>query len=204
MPLPALPKGFWRTQLRQWHWISSALCLTGLLLFAATGFTLNHATSLEAKPVTTRVEKVLPADIRAHLGEAKDKAPLPADLAAAVRALTGAEVGQHPAEVEDDIFVDIPGPGVDASVTIDRDSGHVIYERTSRGVIAVLNDLHKGRNAGPVWSLFIDVLAIACVLFAVTGLGLLWVYARGRRITWPLVAAGLVLPLLLYLLFVHL
>lgn len=204
MPLPALSKGFWRTQLRQWHWISSALCLTGLLLFAATGFTLNHATAFEAKPQTTRVEKTLPAEIRARLGEIKDKAPLPADLAAAVCAATGAEVGRHPAEVEDDIFVDLPGPGVDASVTIDRDSGHVTYERTTRGVIAVLNDLHKGRNAEPVWGLFIDALAMACVLFALTGLGLLWVYARGRRITWPLAAAGLVLPLLLYLLFVHL
>ena len=32
---------FWKGQLRTWHWISSALCLAGLLLFAVTGFTLN-------------------------------------------------------------------------------------------------------------------------------------------------------------------
>jgi hypothetical protein len=67
----------------------------------------------------------------------------------------------------------------------------------------VLNDLHKGRHSGPVWAMFIDLIAIACVVFSVTGFGLLWLYARGRRVTWPLVALGLVLPFILFLLFVH-
>ncbi|NIV36045.1 MAG: hypothetical protein GWN58_43325, partial [Anaerolineae bacterium] len=33
----------WLGTLRQWHWISSALCLVGMLLFSVTGITLNHA-----------------------------------------------------------------------------------------------------------------------------------------------------------------
>lgn len=63
--------------------------------------------------------------------------------------------------------------------------------------------MHKGRNTGAAWRWFIDLLAIACVLFAVTGLWLLWLHARQRTSTWPLVASGLVLPVLLILLFMH-
>jgi hypothetical protein len=199
-----LPNGFWRTQFRQWHWISSAICLTGLLLFAATGFTLNHASSFEAKPKTTRIEKTLPADALSALATARDKTPLPAPVVTAVQKQTGIDLTGKPADVsQDEVYVDLATPGIDASVTIDPASGDVTYERTTRGVIAILNDLHKGRHAGPVWTLFIDVIALACVLFAITGFGLLWVYEKNRRITWPLVLGGIALPLVLYLLFVH-
>lgn len=198
-----LTPNFWRIQLRQWHWISSALCLTGLLLFAVTGFTLNHAATLEAKPRTTHVERSLPAGVVPALGAAHDKQPVPAAVATAVKQAVGIDISRRLADVsEEEIYVDLATPGVDASVTLGRD-GSLVYERTTRGVVAVLNDLHKGRHAGPAWSFFIDLLAVACGLFAVTGLGLLWLYSRNRRITWPLVAAGLAAPLILYLVFVH-
>src|SRR5690606_16569965 len=45
--------------LRQWHWVSSAVCLVGMVLFAFTGITLNHAGDIEAKPVTTTLETEL-------------------------------------------------------------------------------------------------------------------------------------------------
>ncbi len=197
------PSSFWRNQLRQWHWISSALCLSGLLLFAATGFTLNHAGQIEAKPKTTHVEKALPSTDLATLKAIADKHPLPKPLREEIRALTGAEVGAVPAQVQDgDIYIDLTTPGVDASVTIEAD-GHLTYERTDRGLIAVLNDLHKGRHAGPAWGLFIDLIAAACVIFAVTGLGLLWLYEKHRRVTWPLVAFGILLPFILFMIFVH-
>jgi hypothetical protein len=54
-----------------------------------------------------------------------------------------------------------------------------------------------------MWSLFIDLIAAACVVFAVTGLGLLWLYEKSLRITWPLVALGAGLPFIIFMLFVH-
>ena len=39
-------KSFWLKQLHTWHWMSSAISLIGLFLFAITGFTLNHATEI--------------------------------------------------------------------------------------------------------------------------------------------------------------
>jgi hypothetical protein len=195
---------FWRNQLRQWHWISSALCLVGMILFSVSGFTLNHASLIEAKPQVTNWEKDLSAQTLALLPKAQDKARLPDDVAKALKADTGVDVSKVLPEVSDsELYFAMPGPGFDEWMSVERDTGHVTYEKSHRGFVAVLNDLHKGRNAGPAWSLFIDIIAIASVIFCITGLGLLWIYARGRRITWPLVGLGTIVPFILFLLFIH-
>lgn len=198
---------FWRNQLRQWHWISSALCLTGMILFAVTGFTLNHAATIEAKPQVTAWEKTLSPDTLGRLQAmevSSEKTVLSRDISQALRGETGVNLKRATAEISDEeIYLALPGPGVDEWMAIDRATGDVTYERSHRGVIAVLNDLHKGRNSGPVWSVFIDLIAVASVIFCLTGLGLLWIHARGRRITWPLAGLGAIVPLILFLLFIH-
>ena len=45
-------RSFWLKQLHSWHWISAAVSLTGMILFAVTGITLNHAASIPGDPVT--------------------------------------------------------------------------------------------------------------------------------------------------------
>jgi hypothetical protein len=74
------------------------------------------------------------------------------------------------------------------------EDGQVEYEKTDRGWISYFNDLHKGRNTGAAWSWFIDVFAVACLVFCITGLFLLQMHAGKRPATWPLVALGLVAP----------
>lgn len=201
---PTAKSGFWRNQLRQWHWISSAVSLMGLLLFAVTGFTLNHAAQIEAQPKITKIEKQVPPATLAGLASVTANVSLTPVQATAIRSAVGIDVRGATVDADDDgIYLTLSAPGADSTLEISRIDGHATYERTDRGLIAVLNDLHKGRHSGPVWAMFIDLIAIACVVFAVTGLGLLWLYARGRRVTWPLVALGLVLPFILFLLFVH-
>ncbi|MGN6209593.1 PepSY-associated TM helix domain-containing protein [Asticcacaulis sp.] len=196
--------GFWRNQLRQWHWISSAVSLIGLLLFSVTGFTLNHAAQIEAQPKVTKIERTVPKATLTGLASVTANVPLTPVQATAIRGATGVDVRGATVDADDDgIYLTLSAPGVDSTLEISRIDGRATYERTNRGLIAVLNDLHKGRHSGPVWALFIDLIAIACVVFSVTGFGLLWLYARGRRVTWPLVALGLVLPFILFLLFVH-
>ena len=44
--------------------------------------------------------------------------------------------------------------------------GAITHELTDRGWVSYFNDLHKGRNTGVAWSLFIDVFAFAALIFA--------------------------------------
>src|SRR6188768_2022824 len=83
---------FWRNQLRQWHWISSAISLMGLVLFSVTGFTLNHATAIEAKPHVVTIEKELPEATLKLLAPVEANATLTAGQAKAIRAATGVDV----------------------------------------------------------------------------------------------------------------
>lgn len=217
-------RAFWLKHLHQWHWISSAMCLIGMLVFAVTGFTLNHAGQIEAHPKVVTRTATVPAPVLAALAAAArdrqegrtaernggggrsggDKGPVPPTLAAWLSGELGIDAGDRTAEWQpDEIYIALPRPGGDAWVSIALDNGDTQYEVTTRGVISYLNDLHKGRGAGHAWSLFIDVFAFTCLVFCVTGLFLLKLHAGGRIATWPLVGLGLVLPLLLAILFIH-
>ena len=196
-------RAFWTRQLHQWHWISSALSLVGMLLFAITGITLNNAASIEAAPVVTRAQAELPAPLLTTLQENR---PLPAGVTAWLADALDVDVKSATRTVEwsaDDAYLSLPQPGGDAWLSIDRMTGAVEYEHTSRGAIAYLNDLHKGRHTGTAWSWFLDLFSVACVLFCLTGLFLLHLHGRHRPATWPVVGAGFVIPLLLALFLIH-
>lgn len=199
----------WLKQLHTWHWISSAMCLVGMMLFAITGITLNHASSIEAKPQIVQRELQLPADllplVRAASDAADENKPLPAALHAWMdRTLARSFDPTLAAEwTADEIYLAQPRPGGDAWLRIDRRSGAAEYESTDRGWVSYLNDLHKGRHTGTAWSWFLDLFAIACLVFCITGLLILKYHATHRPSTWPLVGIGFVLPALLALLLIH-
>lgn len=199
-------RAFWMKQLHQWHWISAAISLVGMLLFAITGITLNHAAKIEAKPQVTSTKATLPGEFLAPLAREKfkGKKPVPDAAAAWIEARLPARLQGKEAEWSDsEIYVGLPRPGGDAWLSIELDTGEVLHEVTSRGWVSYLNDLHKGRHTGEAWSWFIDLFAVACVIFCVTGVLLLQVHAVNRPMTWPTVALGLVIPMLLAIFFMH-
>lgn len=189
-------RSWWLKQFHTWHWISAAVSLVGMMLFAITGLTLNHAASISASPKTVQKSGLLTPGLRPLLANPKtNDAPLPPRVAEAVERAVDLNPAGRPGEWSDgEVYVAMPRPGGDAWVSIDRTSGAITSERTDRGWISYLNDLHKGRNAGAAWFWFIDVFAVACIVFTLTGLLLLQMHARHRPSTWPLVAAGLLIP----------
>lgn len=205
--LPGAGRAVWLKNLHQWHWISSAMCLMAMLLFSITGFTLNHASQIEAKPHVTRQKAALPPAIAAELKtfaeeHADSKLPMPQHIVDWAEKTFPVNVSDKIAEWSDeDAYVALPRPGGDAWLRIGLDGAE--YEKTDRGWISWLNDMHKGRNAGPVWSWFIDIFAIACLVFCITGFLILKFHAANRPSTWPVIGFGIVLPIILALLFVH-
>jgi len=199
-------RSFWLKQLHQWHWISAALSLIGLLLFAVTGVTLNHAAQIPAEPVTVEQTGALPEPLLERLSAfpAETTDPVPAAVARWAAEAFKIQIAGRPTETTpEEVYIALPEPGGDGWLTIDRATGEALRERTTRGWVAWLNDLHKGRNTGPVWYWFIDVFAAACIVFAITGFGLTWLHARQRPSTWPLLGLGLLIPAIIALLFIH-
>jgi hypothetical protein len=182
-----------------------------MLLFAVTGFTLNHASQIEAKPSVSSRKAQLPSPLREELAKINadddsDKAtdPLPPSIRDWIDASLHVQVGLRAAEWSpEEVYVALPRPGGDAWLRIDRASGEVEYELTDRGWISYLNDLHKGRNTGTAWSWFIDLFAASCLIFSITGLFILKMHAANRPTTWPIVGLGVLIPFLLAILFIH-
>jgi hypothetical protein len=209
-PKPAQPrkgrKSFWLRQFYTIHWMSSALSLIGLLLFAVTGFTLNHASDIEADPVIAEGSGQVPPALLPLIapdGRPDAKQPLPPKVADWVAKTFKVDAGGTAEWSAGEVYLALPRPGGDGWVSIDRASGAASSEDTDRGWISYLNDLHKGRNAGTAWAWFIDIFALACLVFSLTGLILLWLHARKRRITWPLVGLGLAIPAAVAIVFIH-
>jgi uncharacterized protein len=199
-------RAFWLKHLYRWHWISSAACLIGMLLFASTGITLNNASHIESVPVVSKKTATVPAALLNQIKAepSNDKAALPKATSDWVSDAIGTELAGVPGEWSDaEVYLSLPRPGGDAWLVIDRASGEVNYERTDRGWVSYFNDLHKGRNTGMAWSWFLDIFSITALVFCVTGLFMLSMHAGNRPATWPLVGLGVVLPLVLVILFIH-
>jgi hypothetical protein len=178
-----------------------------MLLFAATGITLNHAAQIASQPEVTEKRGELPVELldilNKRTGEST-KTRLPSQVSAWIEEQLSVSTETGMAEWSaDEVYVGLPIPGGDSWLSIDRASGEVLYERTDNGLVSYLNDLHKGRNTGAVWNGFLDVFAAGCVIFSLTGLVLLQLNCRVRPATWPLVTLGFAIPLALVMLLIH-
>lgn len=174
---PAPPKHrrlpFW---VRWLHIYGSMFGLCATLLFAVTGLTLNHADWFEsAEPSVRTFDGALPA---AMLSPQVDKLAV-AEHLRTTHALRGA-VTEFAVDQEECLVV-WKGPGYSADATIARTDGTYHVEEARRGWVAVLDDLHKGRDSGPAWSFVVDASAVVLTFLSLTGLWLLFYLKKRRR-----------------------
>jgi hypothetical protein len=104
----------------------------------------------------------------------------------------------------DDIEVSISfkGPAYSCDAFIDREKGTYEISEIKMGIVAVMNDLHKGRDSGKSWGWIIDISAIFLILVSLSGLILLF-FIKKRRLAGLITGAvGLAICYLIYLLFV--
>jgi len=202
----ATHRSHWLKTLLRWHWVSSALALPALILFTFTGVTLNHAADIPANTRVTEIQAMVPGPVLQELRllAANPPAELPSALGQWLTREQGIALGGGQAEwSETELYIAFPRPGGDAWLSLYLESGELLYEHTDRGWIAWANDLHKARNTGVWWQGFIDAFAVVCLVFCLTGLGLLWLHARERAGIWPVAGLGLLIPVLLAVLTIH-
>ena len=165
-------------RLTRWlHIYGSMLSLALVLFFSVTGVTLNHPDWLAAheqrRQLTGQVDRAwiaspLPADgqlrVVEHLRAAHDIRGAVSDF----------RIDEREASVT------FKGPGYSADAFIAVATGRYELTETRLGTVAVLNDLHKGRDSGTAWRWLIDIAAVLLIFVSATGLVLLYFIHKHR------------------------
>ena len=181
------------------RWLHTYLSMASffiLFFFAVTGLTLNHVRWFSKQLRTLQY--------RGSVQAAWVNAPSPKDVAKleivehlrnthGIRgALTDFRID------ESQCAVSFKGPGYTADAFIDRQTGQYDLTESRMGFVAVLNDLHKGRDTGKIWSLMIDIAAILLTIVSLSGLVLILFL---QRVRFSGVLAGIAAAVLCYLLY---
>ena len=159
------------------HIYLSMVSFAVVFFFAATGITLNHAEWFSRQVQTQHYRGIVPPSL---LHESSDRQPDKLGLVELLRDRHKIHGSVSDFRVEDSqISISFKGPGYAADAFIDATNGSYDLAETRNGFVAIINDLHKGRDTGSVWSIVIDVSAALLVLVSLTGLVLIWfVYKR--------------------------
>lgn len=171
-----------------------------LLFFCITGITLNHTNWFEDADNSHNHTFTLPDDVLQdlHAKETPDTTSTQAFLArkASLTKPRSIDIDLEAGEIS----FDYPLPAGYAFVIVSLASGTVEIEHKTGTLIMLLNDLHKGRHTGAVWSWVIDISAAAIAIFSLTGLIILLQHSKKRSAGLILAVAGFVLPILIYFL----
>ncbi len=167
------------------------------MLFAITGITLNHPDWFGADQEF--IEDASGTIQTRWLEENVDRLAI-AEFLRSQHNLKGM-VSEFVSD-EYECMVVFKGPGYAADVFIDRNTGDYTLTEISTSTIAILNDLHKGRDSGPAWSWLIDISAILMILVSITGLVLLFYLKKRRRNGLLVTFGGLVALVLVWILWV--
>ena len=184
------------------HVYVSMASLFVLLFFSVTGVTLNHPAWFGVGPerVSEAEGKVDPRWVANAEDPARGISKL--EVVEHLRRAHGVRGALAGFTADDrECVVTFKGPGYSADAFIDRETGAYRLSQTSLGWIAVINDLHKGRDTGQAWSVVIDLSAVLLILAALTGLVLLF-YIKRRRVSGMItaLAASAVVAAVIYLL----
>jgi uncharacterized protein len=184
------------------HIYLSMVSFAIVLFFAVTGLTLNHPAWFSGS-VKTRESKgpVDPALLQPGGATAPDTAGLIQSLRTREH-LHGAVAAEDLRVDPDQVSFSYRAPGYSADVSIDRRAATYEVTEVRNGFVAVINDLHKGRDSGKAWGWVIDVSAVLLTLVSLTGLTILWFIYKRRASGYLIALAGLALSFLAYKIFV--
>lgn len=182
--------------IRWLHIYLSMISFAIVFFFSVTGLTLNHADKF-TNQVKTVQEK---GKLDSSWVNATDTLKInKLKVVEYLRASNNIKAACTDFIIDDaQLSVSFKGPGYAADVFIERSTGAYELSKTMAGFVGVVNDLHKGRDTGSVWSMVIDVSAVLMSVVSLTGF-LLLLYIKRKRLSGLLVAlAGLLIAWLIY------
>lgn len=181
--------GRWKRSTHLWarrlHVYTSMITLVVVLFFGVTGLTLNHPDwTFGSEPTVTTESGTFPFAMTDDTGAVQFLS-----IAEYVRTEYGVSghVDSFYAE-NGEGSIAFKNAGYSADLFFDTTDATFDLTVTREGWVAVMNDLHKGRDTGSTWSWVIDLSAGFLVVISLTGLAM-QLFLRKRR-TAALVTAG--------------
>ncbi|MGM9475707.1 PepSY-associated TM helix domain-containing protein [Pedobacter sp. GSP4] len=188
--------------LSRWlHIYLSMVSFTILLFFAVTGLTLNHADWLTSgKELVTKDSGSVNLK---WVNQADTSKINKLQLVEFLRDKHQVKGTLSDFRIDDrELSITFNGPGYVADSFIDRETGKYELSVTRMGVVAVINDLHKGRDSGKAWSWIIDISAILMTLVSISGIILICFIKKKRLSGFIIAGVGTIVCYLIYRLFV--
>jgi uncharacterized protein len=182
------------------HIYLSMISFAIVFFFAVTGLTLNHADKF-ADQLHSVQEKGKLNLTWVNNTDTLKIAKL--EIVEYLRKNNGIKAAMSDFRIDDSqIGVSFKGPGYAADAFVNRQTGEYDLTKTSAGFVGIINDLHKGRDTGAGWAMFIDISAILLTLVSLSGMFLLLLIKR-KRVSGLIVAAcGLLLAYLVYMIWI--
>ncbi|WP_217706959.1 PepSY-associated TM helix domain-containing protein [Pedobacter ghigonis] len=184
--------------LSRWlHIYLSMVSFTILLFFAVSGLTLNHADWFTTgKEVVTKDSGIVNLKWIKVADTSKINKLQLVEFLRNKHEVKGA-LNDFRIE-EQELSLTFNGPGYVADAFIDRETGKYELSVTRMGVVAVINDLHKGRDSGKAWSWIIDISAVLMTLVSISGIILICFIKKKRLSGFIIAAAGTLICYLIY------
>ena len=149
-----------------------------VFFFAVTGLTLNHTEWFAAQQRTA--QRTGNVEVNGVKTDADDKVAK-LEIVEQLRRTHNIRAALSDFRIDEtQCAVSFKGPGYNADAFVNRESGEYELTENRMGFVAVLNDLHKGRDTGLAWSRLIDVSAVFMTLVSVTGMALIFFLKRRR------------------------
>jgi hypothetical protein len=187
---PRFDRGRLLRLIREWHGYLSALAFAALILFSATGLLLNHPEWLDAASATTQTTRTrLPADVLSRASKSDDPARLLAAHLAQDVSVRGFYASGEIFEDEALLRFESPRGASEAAIDLQTGEAELIIRRAHP--ITMLNELHRGKNAGPQWKAMIDAVAALTLVMSLLGYGLFLVMRRRIALALSLSVVGL-------------
>ena len=182
-------------------YISTALFFL-LILFCVSGIVLNHVDWLKNDKSNGQVTATIPAELvtkaNAQLNTLPSLYPEIEAYLATQYSLT--KVKSIEWEKEDAlVMLDYPLPAGFAYAELDFATGELNLDYQTGGFLSLIGDLHKGRYTGEVWSWVIDISAVLMIVFAITGMIILFQNRKKRLAGIWITVLGIATPLVIYL-----
>ena len=154
-----------------------------LFFFAVTGLTLNHTGWFSGTQRTVQ--------LKGHLNTAWLKGNVAKlEIVEYLRKIHHVSGALSDFRIDEAQYsISFKGPAYTADTFVDRQTGAYDLTETRMGFVALLNDLHKGRDSGRAWAWVIDLSAVLMILVSLSGLVLIF-YLQKRLFSGLLTLGG--------------